>query len=484
MCEDGALIRLKDVVLNKLHRLFIGTTICLMLSGCSFGDTMEKIAQKTYNVINDNQSSTVDDYSKEANESIQDNDAVEQSDSDFDTEKKSIAKPAMASTIQVYDTSGTILEKEVEVYDETENADDANSDADDLKDYSSELTYCYAYSQLSDEEKNTYNEIYSILKDMKKNVFVTSTDPNQIDLAFKCIIVDHPELFYVKGYSIGKYTKGSKIDKISIGGTYTMSKQEVEAKQPEIDKYVTNVIDSTPLGDDYTRIKYVYEYLVKNVEYDENAPNNQNILSVIENGRTVCQGYAKMMQIILNKMGIFCTLVNGTAKGGAGGSDQYDDGNNNGWSRHVWNIVKSNGQYYNVDTTWGDAAFVLMDENTDNPPVIDINYEYFMLDDEAFRVGHRADPVVKMPVCNSTDDNFYNREGCYYTSVDEIQLQKMFDSAFANGEIVVNIKASSDEVYEELREHLITEHKIFDYISNDNIKYVEYPKHRLMLISL
>ena len=59
--------------------------------------------------------------------------------------------------------------------------------------------------------------------------------------------------------------------------------------------------------------KYIYEYLVNNVQYVEEAPDNQNIYSALVGKATVCAGYAKANQYLLNRMGIYCTYVIGTA---------------------------------------------------------------------------------------------------------------------------------------------------------------------------
>ena len=72
-----------------------------------------------------------------------------------------------------------------------------------------------------------------------------------------------------------------------------LSKEEVDRGRIEVEEYADKVISRCPDGaGDYEKIKYVYEYLIKNNEYVPDSENNQNILSVVQNGETVCQGYA------------------------------------------------------------------------------------------------------------------------------------------------------------------------------------------------
>ena len=67
---------------------------------------------------------------------------------------------------------------------------------------------------------------------------------------------------------------------------------------------------------DYQKILYVYEYIVNTVDYDLEAADNQNIYSVFVNRRSVCAGYSKATQYLLERLGVFCTYVTGTTLDG------------------------------------------------------------------------------------------------------------------------------------------------------------------------
>jgi len=360
--------------------------------------------------------------------------------------------------------SDTIVVEKVQELSDNEEASVAELPEKDLVEAKDELVSdgrrFFIYEQLTEKEKTIYAEIYSILQKFAKDTTVSTLDPEMIDKAFNAVMLDHPEIFYVSGYSFTKYTRGSNLEKITVTGTYTMTEPEIEAARSRIDTYVNKCISGyNGPQDDYEIVKYVYEYLIKNTEYDLSAPNNQNILSIVDSNRTVCQGYAKMTQYILQKMGVFSVLCEGTVKG---------------TEPHVWNIVEIDDKYYHVDTTWGDASYQVKEES-DNFEVPDINYDFLCISDDSIKETHVFKDDYKLPECNSMDANYYVKEGLYLETVDTSIIAKAFVNARENGESMVTLKCANANVYAALYSHLIENHKIFDYISGDTtVNYVEF----------
>lgn len=148
---------------------------------------------------------------------------------------------------------------------------------------------CYAFGKLAEEEQEVYLEILEALIHFRENVKLSSCDKELISRVFQCVLNDHPEIFYVDGYSYTEYTLGSILKKITFTGSYQFSPEEVEEKQKRIENYVNQCLAGMPAdADEYEKVKYVYEYLIHHTDYDAAAKDSQNICSVFLERKSVC----------------------------------------------------------------------------------------------------------------------------------------------------------------------------------------------------
>ncbi len=112
--------------------------------------------------------------------------------------------------------------------------------------------------------------------------------------------------------------------------------------QAETDKFIDRYIDDSM--NDMQKIKTVHDWVCSNVSYDYETtikPKNHNDASVFMNDSSVCEGYARCYNIILNAVGIETYYVMS--------------------ENHTWNIVKIGGHYFHTDTTWDDGEEISYD---------------------------------------------------------------------------------------------------------------------------
>lgn len=344
---------------------------------------------------------------------------------------------------------------------ELEDVEQAPAEAvDGLKE---EQTQAFHYNRLSEPEQKLYGEILYILQEHLEDIQISTTDSEEVEKVFQCVLNDHPEIFYVEGYTLTRYALGEELKMMTLSGTYSMTPETIEAKKQLIDSYVNQCFASLPTGEgsQYAIARYVYEYLIENTEYDAGAPDNQNICSVFITHRSVCQGYAKATQYLLQKAGIEATLIMGTVQNGEG---------------HAWNLVKLDGENYFMDTTWGDASYQMTEGSVQNagslPP---INYDYLCVTTGQLSKTHTIEEVVPVPVCTAMTDNYYVREGLYFTELSKDRITDVFARAYERQSSYVTLKCSSREVYEEIRRFLIEEQGIFEFLNPDTgtVSYAE-----------
>lgn len=344
---------------------------------------------------------------------------------------------------------------------ELEDVEQAPAEAvDGLKE---EQTQAFHYNRLSEPEQKLYGEILYILQEHLEDIQISTTDSGEVEKVFQCVLNDHPEIFYVEGYTLTRYALGEELKMMTLSGTYSMTPETIEAKKQLIDSYVNQCFASLPTGEgsQYAIARYVYEYLIENTEYDAGAPDNQNICSVFITHRSVCQGYAKATQYLLQKAGIEATLIMGTVQNGEG---------------HAWNLVKLDGENYFMDTTWGDASYQMTEGSVQNagslPP---INYDYLCVTTGQLSKTHTIEEVVPVPVCTAMTDNYYVREGLYFTELSKDRITDVFARAYERQSSYVTLKCSSREVYEEIRRFLIEEQGIFEFLNPDTgtVSYAE-----------
>lgn len=329
----------------------------------------------------------------------------------------------------------------------------------------------YGYGLLEEEEQQIYVEILGALDTMAEDVVLSSNDVDQIVKIHQYVCADNPELFWVKGYQVQPYEVAGKTVQVKYSGIYTMKEGEKENYQKALDKVTGEwLAQIARCSGEYDKVKKAYDLIILNTEYDAEASDSQNILSVFLNGKSVCQGYAEAFQYLLKHSGIQSILVSGTASNGTENQP------------HAWNLVSIGGNYYQFDVTWGEPNYQVS-EGTEGKVKWDISYKYFGITDKEMYQNHTVDASMPLPECSSTEYNYYVKEGYYYETLDKRQLKLQFMEAEESGTGVAHIRCANNLLYEEMVAYLIKDSKVF-YIIKDSTEIQYSLDEDLMCISI
>ena len=169
------------------------------------------------------------------------------------------------------------------------------------------------------------------------------------------------------------------------GGAITVTEfTESDTAKAKAKAVVGQIVKSSM--SDYECVKAIHDYLIKNVNYDVNSIENGSIdennhpshtaEGALCNNLAVCDGYAKAFELMCAEAGIYAYMM-------------YGEGINEDGTKesHAWNVVKVNGEWYQVDCTWDDPI-IGGEVVTDGTNII---YMYFLLTDNEMYTDHIVD---------------------------------------------------------------------------------------------
>ena len=108
----------------------------------------------------------------------------------------------------------------------------------------------YAYSLLDEEEKSLYLQMLQSITGFSQETELTTLKPELLEPVFNSVLADHPEIFYVDGYTYTKHTLGEEIHKITFTARYTLTQAEAEQRKKGIEAYIETALSGIHSGMD------------------------------------------------------------------------------------------------------------------------------------------------------------------------------------------------------------------------------------------
>jgi len=339
-----------------------------------------------------------------------------------------------------------------------------------MSNYILEKATYYYYGLLNDREKELYKSFLYALLNMKPIVEITEVfNSEQVKRISRYIINDRPDIFWYRGEYVIT-TRNNVIIRIEFHYVYTEAQKENiihHIENSPLYKHINLKIKAE--RSDFEKALKLYELIIQNTEYEKGAVDiggscyeyAYGLEGVILKHRAVCAGYSKAFQYFANKHNIQCTIVTGQTKR----------------SRHAWNLVNLYGNYYYIDTTWGDPTF----SNVSNKDPNYISYDYFCITTEELKLSHQPIFDDPMPLCTATKYNYYEFFGLKETSYSVENIAKHIIDAARKGNNEACIKYSTQAAYQTAVTRLFQQSEIFEalriasrYVKNLETKETKY----------
>jgi len=208
-------------------------------------------------------------------------------------------------------------------------------------------------------------ELVKQINNFETDIKITYTGPMG---DFKKEIMDafekaKKQAVYASGHMESTTISADSLGNVTYKIKYLTNQTQEAAVQKKIGQVLKNIIK--PSMTEFDKVKAINDYIVSNTSYGtKTKASPHSAYALLFEGQAVCQGYALTAQTMLEQTGIETKYVVGFV---------------NGNEAHAWNLVKVDGKWYHLDTTWNDPL----------PNRIGAaSYDYFLVTDEQLNKDH------------------------------------------------------------------------------------------------
>lgn len=227
----------------------------------------------------------------------------------------------------------------------------------------------YPYYQMLDAKgQHLYRQIFANATVLNEAfVPIEAVPVAELKNVIMAVYNDHPELFWLNTVFTCKYDQNKICAELAL--EFNLTKEELAEASSEFYNEANAILTRLQNLSPFEKERRLHDILIEKIEYVKGADKNQSAYSALVEGKSVCAGYARAYQYLMQRLGIPCYYCTGYA-----GQD------------HAWNIVWLDDGYYNVDVTWDDTEGG--------------EYDYFNKTDEEYADTHaRRDLSVNLPKC-------------------------------------------------------------------------------------
>lgn len=289
----------------------------------------------------------------------------------------------------------------------------------------------YAYQQLTPKQKSLFAELYDGIVENRNSIQVKGKyEYSDYIRVYWTLYYDCPELFnvewYVLCYLYGD-SEGEFVEHVEL--SYCMSNNEYKQRLGKVIDIIEGFSSHDEFGsNDIEHEIYIQCYLIDNVTYLLQEDARRADRAFLDN-YAKCDGYSNATMMALRYYGIPCLNITGWT---------YKDDGTRAETAHQWNMVKINGNWYHLDTTWNDS-------NGNFPLVLEMAQKkeafwlpYMNTSDKRMLFRRTVDmenDTWELPKANTESASYFNVVGMSVENTEEARdnLSSQLSNIAANG---------------------------------------------------
>lgn len=320
------------------------------------------------------------------------------------------------------------------------------------------------YNQLNQTQKGLYILMDNAVFNMQSGyISLGNATEKDITIAFLALRNDRPEYFWLPT-SYALKTKGT-LGEICFAKTekdWLYTATERKAFENKIFDVLTKINQKFSGNEtEFTREILAHDTLVDRAEYDfenvnnfKNNPSSWNIVGAFLNGKAVCEGYAKSMQVLGFLLGLDCATVTGVST-----------------EPHMWNVINIENNWYHLDPTANDT------NNEGYHFFFNVTTEYILKSctidssvDSLTDIDAIARGNIFLPTCTATEYNYHVVNSLYIAEKSQIEstVVSMICAARRSGQKMVEFAVSPEMNFVFGTDDTLKTFKIERYISIAN----------------
>lgn len=227
--------------------------------------------------------------------------------------------------------------------------------------------------------------------------------PITVGEAFALIVYldyDCPELLQYEDENVNRYFENGMVVGMEI--SYSRSRNEYERMHAQVQAALNELLAPCTSMSLLEAEQYVYEQIISSCTYSYSADFSYNPYGVLINRVARCEGFSRTFSWAMRRLGAECFVIVGDSIKGA--------------VAHSWNVIKIDGNYYEVDLTMDNVR-------GEDSALFPICYGFFNVSDKLHRENYSlwapCTLLGELPVRNDESLSPHTVHETYALSYDE-----------------------------------------------------------------